>query len=146
MDDANKGIIEELKKTNYREILKEKKEKGEFWSWKTATSETCLCSPFQWSSPRFLLLLQLGLALPTEHAFMISVPPAAVPEAGGGPLSLGSDPMLSAPFLQYFCIFKKDVFVYCIIYFTFSLWWVFVAAHRLSLVHWGLLSSCGARW
>uniref|UniRef100_A0A4W2CE28 Outer dynein arm-docking complex subunit 4 n=1 Tax=Bos indicus x Bos taurus TaxID=30522 RepID=A0A4W2CE28_BOBOX len=87
LDDANKGIIEELKKTNYREILKEKKEKGEFWSWKTATSETCLCSPFQWSSPRFLLLLQLGLALPTEHAFMISVPPAAVPEAGGGPLS-----------------------------------------------------------
>ncbi|ELR53937.1 Tetratricopeptide repeat protein 25 [Bos mutus] len=27
LDDANKGIIEELKKTNYREILKEKKEK-----------------------------------------------------------------------------------------------------------------------
>lgn len=30
LDDANKGIIEELKKTNYRDILKDKKEKGEF--------------------------------------------------------------------------------------------------------------------
>lgn len=30
LDDANKGIIDELKKTNYRDIFKEKKEKGEF--------------------------------------------------------------------------------------------------------------------
>lgn len=30
LDDANKGIIDELKKTSYREIFKEKKEKGEF--------------------------------------------------------------------------------------------------------------------
>jgi hypothetical protein len=29
LDDANKGITEELKKTNYREMLKEKTEKGE---------------------------------------------------------------------------------------------------------------------
>ncbi|XP_060059479.1 outer dynein arm-docking complex subunit 4 [Erinaceus europaeus] len=29
LDDANKGIVEELKKTNYRDILKEKKEKDE---------------------------------------------------------------------------------------------------------------------
>ncbi|XP_006156060.1 tetratricopeptide repeat protein 25 isoform X2 [Tupaia chinensis] len=29
LDDANKGIIEELKKTNYREVLKEKKEEGD---------------------------------------------------------------------------------------------------------------------
>ncbi|XP_012512143.1 PREDICTED: tetratricopeptide repeat protein 25 [Propithecus coquereli] len=33
LDDANKGIIEELKKTNYRETLKEKKEKEEAASW-----------------------------------------------------------------------------------------------------------------
>lgn len=30
LDDANKGIINELKKTNYRDVLKEKKEKGKF--------------------------------------------------------------------------------------------------------------------
>lgn len=30
LDDANKGIINELKKTNYKDLFKEKKEKGEF--------------------------------------------------------------------------------------------------------------------
>lgn len=30
LDDANKGIIDELKKTNYRDLFREKKEKGEF--------------------------------------------------------------------------------------------------------------------
>lgn len=30
LDDANKGIIDELKKTNYKDLFRERKEKGEF--------------------------------------------------------------------------------------------------------------------
>lgn len=39
LDDANKGIISELKKTNYRDLFKEKRERGEFLEPGTAAPE-----------------------------------------------------------------------------------------------------------
>lgn len=46
MDDANKGIIGELRKTNYMENLKEKSEGGEFLNSEKATSAFSLCFLF----------------------------------------------------------------------------------------------------
>lgn len=102
LDDVNKGIIEELKKTNYREILKDKTEKGEFWGPKTATSERSLCFPSGSIRHAFLPFLRSG-AWHCSPSILISVPPPtpAFLGTGEGDLGLGSEPMLSALFLQY---------------------------------------------
>ena len=69
LDDANKGIIEELKKTNYREILKDEKEKGEFWGPEDSNLRTLPLLSFWQPSPRFPATPSVGgLALLTKYS------------------------------------------------------------------------------
>ncbi|XP_038183475.1 outer dynein arm-docking complex subunit 4 [Arvicola amphibius] len=62
LDDANKGIIEELKKTNYREILREKAEKRESLPCPSLTADLPTCQ----SPP------QAGVALPSGSAHLVA--------------------------------------------------------------------------
>lgn len=70
LDDANKGIIGELKKTNYRDLIKVKKEKGRFLEPLRGQlyNSPCACSSVSPSCIFPLLLQAQGLALSTTHS------------------------------------------------------------------------------
>lgn len=96
LDDANKGIIDELKKTNYRDLFKEKKEKGEFLEpLRQAASEFSLCILFCQSQ------LQFPVACPVPGLSTV-YKPFDFSAASSPSLSLGqfspppAQPMLSA--------------------------------------------------
>lgn len=104
LDDANKGIVDELKKTNYRDIFK-KKEKGESLERPRQRSERSLCV-LSVGPVRAQQLVPPG-ALPTS--ILTPVPAAPQPPAGAGEggdparCGLRSEPIVcpGSPFLYF---------------------------------------------